>query len=127
DSEGSETSGKLREAVSHHLSISMEMDKGKGAGVRCDVGAGKTCLLAIDPEDIRRHLTSRGEVASAQCGMVKNRSRHVSNLIRDIYNLRLLFSIGGEVRDDHSRVTDRISCERGCVPPGHCSAQSLSR
>src|SRR5438067_4236248 len=92
DSEGSQIGGKLRKTVSHHLSISMEMHKGQGAGMRRDVGAGKTCLVAIDPEDIRKRLPPRGEVASAQCRMVKNRSRHVSRLIRDTYTVYVFFS-----------------------------------
>ena len=115
DSEGREISGKLREAVSYHFSISMEMHKRKGGGVRGDIGARKTCLVAIHPKDIRRRLTSREEVPSTQCRMVENGSR------------RLLFGVGRKVLDDDSRVTDRISCKRGSVPPGHCGAQSLSR
>src|SRR5438045_4176680 len=54
----------------------MEMHKSQGAGMRRDIGTGKTCLMAIDPEYIRRRLAPRGEIASAQCRMVKNRSRH---------------------------------------------------
>jgi hypothetical protein len=93
DSEGSQIGGKLRQAVSHHFSISMEMHKGQGGRVRRDVGAGKKCLVAIDPEDIRRRLAPRGKVASAQCRMVKNRSRHVSRLIRDTYTFYVFFSV----------------------------------
>ena len=71
----------------------MEMHKSQGAGMRRDIGTGKTCLMAIDPEYIRRRLAPRGEIASAQCRMVKNRSRHVSRLIRDTYTFYAFFSV----------------------------------
>ena len=88
----------------------------EGGRVRRNIGARKTCLWAIDPEDIGRRLTVEGR--SSVCSASDGPER-----MEAMYSL----GVGGKILDEDSRVPDRIGCERGCVPPGHYRAQSLSR